>query len=122
MYLNFLLIFFDNFVLWQGLVGAIFEGVGVSMGSLIAGNLFAAVSGGGTFLIFGIFAFIVFVVHVCVQIYLQRSAVDTNGKQMGAISVAQEVNYLPAENGNIWTVNATTPKGVKAEFTDVDLS
>ncbi|XP_036326884.1 major facilitator superfamily domain-containing protein 6-like protein A isoform X2 [Rhagoletis pomonella] len=63
----------------QGLVGAVFEGVGVSMGSLIAGNLFAAVSGSGTFLIFGIFAFIVFVVHVCVQIYLQRNAVDTNG-------------------------------------------
>ncbi|XP_017482717.1 PREDICTED: major facilitator superfamily domain-containing protein 6-like protein A isoform X1 [Rhagoletis zephyria] len=106
----------------QGLVGAVFEGVGVSMGSLIAGNLFAAVSGSGTFLIFGIFAFIVFVVHVCVQIYLQRNAVDTNGKQTEVNNVAHEVNYLPAENGYIWTVNAKTPKGVNAEFTDVDLS
>ncbi|XP_067642983.1 major facilitator superfamily domain-containing protein 6 isoform X2 [Eurosta solidaginis] len=66
----------------QGLVGAIFEGVGVSMGSLISGYLFAAVSGSGTFLIFGVFAFVAFIVHVLVQLYLQRSGqydVDPNG-------------------------------------------
>uniref|UniRef100_A0A0A1XKW3 Major facilitator superfamily domain-containing protein 6 n=1 Tax=Zeugodacus cucurbitae TaxID=28588 RepID=A0A0A1XKW3_ZEUCU len=109
----------------QGLVGAIFEGVGVSMGSLIAGNLFDAVSGSGTFLIFGIFAFIAFIVHVLVQWYLQRSgqgAANANGKQTVVENVTQEVKQLPEENGKIWTVDAKHSKGVDAEFTDVDLS
>lgn len=109
----------------QGLVGAIFEGVGVSMGSLIAGNLFAAVSGSGTFLIFGIFAFIAFIVHVLVQWYLQRigqGAADANGKQTVVDNVTQDVIHFPEENGKIWTVSATNPKGVDAEFTDVDLN
>uniref|UniRef100_A0A1I8PHP6 Major facilitator superfamily associated domain-containing protein n=1 Tax=Stomoxys calcitrans TaxID=35570 RepID=A0A1I8PHP6_STOCA len=56
----------------QGLVGAIFEGIGVSVGSLIAGYLFDAIGGGHTFEIFGVAAFVAFIVHVCVQMYLQR--------------------------------------------------
>ncbi|XP_034480769.1 major facilitator superfamily domain-containing protein 6 isoform X2 [Drosophila innubila] len=63
----------------QSLVGAIFEGVGVSMGSQIAGQLFAAVSARTTFEIFGIGAFIIFIIHVCVQMYLQRNVPDENG-------------------------------------------
>ncbi|KAL7734867.1 hypothetical protein ACLKA6_011145 [Drosophila palustris] len=63
----------------QSLVGAIFEGVGVSMGSQIAGQLFEAVSARTTFEIFGIGAFIIFIIHVCVQMYLQRNVPDENG-------------------------------------------
>ncbi|XP_023160958.2 major facilitator superfamily domain-containing protein 6 isoform X2 [Drosophila hydei] len=63
----------------QSLVGAIFEGIGVSMGSQIGGQLFDAVGARITFEIFGIGAFIMFVVHVCVQIYLQRNGPTENG-------------------------------------------
>ncbi|EDV91077.1 major facilitator superfamily domain-containing protein 6-A [Drosophila grimshawi] len=60
-------------------MGAIFEGVGVSLGSQIGGQLFVAVSARTTFEIFGIGAFIAFIVHVCVQIYLQRNDPPENG-------------------------------------------
>ncbi|XP_017840545.2 major facilitator superfamily domain-containing protein 6-A isoform X2 [Drosophila busckii] len=63
----------------QSLVGAIFEGVGVSMGSQIGGQLFEAVSGRTTFEIFGIAAFIVFIIHVCLQMYLNRNGPAENG-------------------------------------------
>ncbi|XP_012155601.1 major facilitator superfamily domain-containing protein 6-like protein A isoform X2 [Ceratitis capitata] len=111
----------------QGLVGAIFEGVGVSMGSLIAGYLFAAISGSGTFLLFGIFAFIVFIVHVLVQWYLQRTGQGddaVNGKQKEVETITNDIKCLPEENGKIWSVSETNGgKGVvDNEFTDVDLS
>jgi len=51
----------------QGMVGAIFEGVGVSIGSLIGGLLFGAVGGSTTFLIYGVCAFGVFMLHVFIQ-------------------------------------------------------
>ncbi|XP_053672708.1 major facilitator superfamily domain-containing protein 6 [Anopheles nili] len=51
----------------QGLVGAVFEGVGVSLGSLLAGNLFNRIGGSSTFRAFGIAALVLFVVHVVVQ-------------------------------------------------------
>ncbi|XP_065076312.1 major facilitator superfamily domain-containing protein 6 [Ochlerotatus camptorhynchus] len=51
----------------QGLVGAVFEGVGVSLGSLLAGNLFFKVGGSKTFRWFGVGALILFVVHVFIQ-------------------------------------------------------
>ncbi|XP_030372524.1 major facilitator superfamily domain-containing protein 6 isoform X2 [Scaptodrosophila lebanonensis] len=63
----------------QSLVGAIFEGVGVSMGSLIAGLLFEAFSARVTFEIFGVAAFIAFIVHVLVQMCLQRNGTAENG-------------------------------------------
>ncbi|XP_032592051.1 major facilitator superfamily domain-containing protein 6 isoform X2 [Drosophila grimshawi] len=63
----------------QSLVGAIFEGVGVSMGSQIGGQLFVAVSARTTFEIFGIGAFIAFIIHVCLQMYLQRNGPPENG-------------------------------------------
>ncbi|XP_055382593.1 major facilitator superfamily domain-containing protein 6 isoform X2 [Condylostylus longicornis] len=54
----------------QGMVGAIFEGVGVSIGSFIGGLLFNAVGGSITFLIYGVCAFIVFLMHVGVQYFI----------------------------------------------------
>uniref|UniRef100_A0A182N1Q3 Major facilitator superfamily associated domain-containing protein n=1 Tax=Anopheles dirus TaxID=7168 RepID=A0A182N1Q3_9DIPT len=51
----------------QGLVGAVFEGVGVSLGSLLAGNLFHRIGGSSTFRAFGIAALVLFVLHVVVQ-------------------------------------------------------
>ncbi|XP_059612922.1 major facilitator superfamily domain-containing protein 6 isoform X2 [Phlebotomus argentipes] len=51
----------------QGLVGAVFEGVGVSMGSLIAGILFAKIGGSLTFRYFGLGALLLLVLHVIVR-------------------------------------------------------
>ncbi|XP_055690284.1 major facilitator superfamily domain-containing protein 6 isoform X2 [Lutzomyia longipalpis] len=51
----------------QGLVGAVFEGVGVSMGSLIAGISFDKIGGSLTFRWFGLGALVLLVVHVVVR-------------------------------------------------------
>ncbi|OWR42756.1 hypothetical protein KGM_206793 [Danaus plexippus plexippus] len=55
----------------QGLVGAVFEGVGVSLGSFIGGRLYEIHGGWNTFQWFGIFAFIACAIHATVQ-YLMR--------------------------------------------------
>ncbi|XP_055536478.1 major facilitator superfamily domain-containing protein 6 isoform X2 [Wyeomyia smithii] len=56
----------------QGLVGAVFEGVGVSLGSLLAGNLFEKIGGSRTFRLFGATALVLFVVHVVIQFTMDR--------------------------------------------------
>ncbi|XP_049545375.1 major facilitator superfamily domain-containing protein 6 isoform X1 [Anopheles darlingi] len=56
----------------QGLVGAVFEGVGVSLGSLLAGHLFEHIGGSATFRSFGWAALALFVVHVVVQALTDR--------------------------------------------------
>ncbi|EAA09500.5 AGAP005188-PA [Anopheles gambiae str. PEST] len=63
----------------QGLVGAVFEGVGVSLGSLLAGNLFHRIGGSATFRAFGTAALILFVLHVVVQKLTDRFS--SQGKQ-----------------------------------------
>ncbi|XP_063221253.1 major facilitator superfamily domain-containing protein 6-A [Bacillus rossius redtenbacheri] len=55
----------------QGLVGAIFEGVGVSVGSLLGGVLFKY-GGAFAFRVYGIGALILFVIHVVVQHFIPR--------------------------------------------------
>lgn len=64
----------------QGLVGAVFEGVGVSMGSFIGGSLYDSYGGPLTFRIFGIAALIACLVHVAVQWLLHRSSKDKMGQ------------------------------------------
>lgn len=49
------------------MAGAVFEGVGVSAGTTIAGYLFDSIGGSSTFEIFGIGAFIAFIIHVTAQ-------------------------------------------------------
>ncbi|XP_055536477.1 major facilitator superfamily domain-containing protein 6 isoform X1 [Wyeomyia smithii] len=65
----------------QGLVGAVFEGVGVSLGSLLAGNLFEKIGGSRTFRLFGATALVLFVVHVVIQFTMDRFG--RRGKQGG---------------------------------------
>ncbi|KAG4070995.1 hypothetical protein HA402_001432 [Bradysia odoriphaga] len=60
----------------QGLVGAIFEGVGVSTGSFIGGIMFERVGGSSTFRIYGIAVLIFCVVHIGLQKLLQRSRLN----------------------------------------------
>lgn len=62
----------------QGLVGAVFEGVGVSLGSLLAGNMFFRIGGSATFRWFGLGALMLFVAHVVVQFLMDKlSSRDT---------------------------------------------
>ncbi|KAF6201647.1 hypothetical protein GE061_004040, partial [Apolygus lucorum] len=56
----------------QGLVGAVFEGVGVSLGSFIGGFMFDSFEGSFTFRVFGIAALVASVVHAIVQYFLSR--------------------------------------------------
>lgn len=59
-------------IFFQGLVGAIFEGVGVSTGSLIGGYLMAAYGGSLTFRYFS-FAFVIFLcIHASIQALLNK--------------------------------------------------
>lgn len=57
----------------QGLVGALFEGVGVSVGSLVGGILMSKYGGSTTFLVFGVGSLLMFLLHVMAQIFLSRS-------------------------------------------------
>ncbi|RZC34450.1 major facilitator superfamily domain-containing protein 6, partial [Asbolus verrucosus] len=57
----------------QGLVGAVFEGVGVSLGSFVGGLLYDEYGGPWTFRLFGIGALIVCLLHAGVQYLFRRS-------------------------------------------------
>lgn len=65
----------------QGLVGAVFEGVGVSAGSFIGGWLMNNYGGSITFRIFGISAILLAFVHYAVQWILSKR-VDEIGKKL----------------------------------------
>lgn len=56
----------------QGLVGAIFEGIGVSTGSFICGYLMDELGGSITFRIFGVTAICLSIVHFFVQRFLDN--------------------------------------------------
>uniref|UniRef100_A0A224XLK4 Putative transporter n=1 Tax=Panstrongylus lignarius TaxID=156445 RepID=A0A224XLK4_9HEMI len=62
----------------QGLVGAVFEGIGVSLGSFIGGLLIHHYSGSKTFLVFGIGALICALVHFIVQYFCSRRVTVLN--------------------------------------------
>ncbi|XP_018325099.1 major facilitator superfamily domain-containing protein 6-A-like [Agrilus planipennis] len=56
----------------QGIAGAVFEGVGVSLGSLMGGYLIEIYGGSMTFRILSIAAFVFSVLHALVQFILQK--------------------------------------------------
>ncbi|XP_058461144.1 major facilitator superfamily domain-containing protein 6-A [Malaya genurostris] len=76
----------------QGLVGAIFEGVGVSLGSLLAGNLFQKVGGSQTFRLFGIAALVLCVLHVAIQLLVDR--IESRGSSRGYRSPVDALNHM----------------------------
>lgn len=70
------------------------------MGSLIAGYLFDSIGGGHTFEIFGVAAFVAFIIHVCLQMYLQRhhsSSDNENGKPITGIETGENVTLKTEE-------------------------
>lgn len=56
----------------QGTVGAVFEGVGVSLGSLLGGVLYDKLLGATTFRIYGIFSLVLFLTHFLVQLVMGK--------------------------------------------------
>ncbi|XP_059062995.1 major facilitator superfamily domain-containing protein 6 [Achroia grisella] len=70
----------------QGLVGAVFEGVGTSMGSLIGGQLYKHYGGAATFRWFGVGSLIFCVLHLIAQ-YALRNRVQQNFLTPGYSSV-----------------------------------
>lgn len=74
-------------------MGAVFEGVGVSLGSLIAGLLFNNIGGSATFRLFGMGAMICLVVHVIVQKVYARFA-GSFGKAGSGTDAQQRPNKV----------------------------
>lgn len=60
----------------QGIVGGIFEGVGVSLGSLIGGILMNSIGGSLTYRYFSIAAFCLAALHFAIQLLLARKDGD----------------------------------------------
>lgn len=57
----------------QGLVGAVFEGIGASIGSFVGGYMFEEYSGKITYRIFGIVSLVLCLVHFGVQLLIKRA-------------------------------------------------
>lgn len=88
------------FNIFKGLVGAIFEGIGVSAGSFIAGNLFASVGGSLTFRYYGIMSLVFFVIHVVVQKLMAKYS-RGSGKDIEVTSnKSEELNMNSGKNTN----------------------
>lgn len=95
---------------------------------------------GHTFEIFGVAAFVAFIVHVCLQMYLQRhhSALDSdnNGKQQQQIPINLSASSASSSNdttpttrhlatGNVTagdSTKLTSNFDDKSNFTNVDLN
>lgn len=67
---------------FQGLVGAIFEGVGTSLGSFIGGRLYETYGGRNTFQWFGIASLVFCGIHIVVQ-YVFRNRAGHVGFRQG---------------------------------------
>ncbi|KAJ4443502.1 hypothetical protein ANN_05174, partial [Periplaneta americana] len=63
----------------QGVVGAMFEGVGLSLGGLLGGVLYDRYGGALTFQMFGVTSFIIFILHVFVQHLMTTSSRYSTG-------------------------------------------
>ncbi|KAJ2954534.1 hypothetical protein O0L34_g2818 [Tuta absoluta] len=61
----------------QGVVGAIFEGVGTSLGSLIGGLLYGRLGGAETFRWFGTGALVFCILHIFIQYLMKYKGSDT---------------------------------------------
>lgn len=85
---------------FKGLVGAVFEGVGVAAGSLIGGILMDRYGGTKTFRWFSIGAFICFLIHVGIQKLISQ---NIRGKMM--LTNGNELNKCTYDN-NIRDINA----------------
>ena len=112
----------DCVIYWyvlQGLVGAVFEGIGVSMGSLIGGILMQNIGGSGTFRLFSVAAFFCFISHVFIQWLLTRISGPYGKKSSVHISQADSKSIETLE---INAIENNQDKMDELGFKDIDLS
>lgn len=95
------------------MVGAIFEGIGVSSGSFLCGYLMGEVGGSITFRIFGISAICLSFVHYFVQRFLD-SCTTRHGK---TITIAQDKSHAYTLDDNVSQMNGTNETFKQVEFT-----
>jgi hypothetical protein len=69
--------------IFQGLVGAVFEGIGVSIGSYLGGQSMQNFGSSKTFEYFAYGAFAAFIIHVILQ-YLMNKCLGPFGKKSSA--------------------------------------
>lgn len=116
-------IFYLNF---KGLVGAIFEGIGVSSGSFIGGYLMNTFGGRITFRVFGLTALTASLLHCCAQILLKRYA-EARGKELD-ITHERNMDKINFNNGDgVGNFSITYENGINnrgnllSEFSDISL-
>ncbi|KAJ6640519.1 Major facilitator superfamily domain-containing protein 6, partial [Pseudolycoriella hygida] len=93
----------------QGLVGAIFEGVGVSAGSFVGGIMFERAGGSQTFQIYGIAVLVFCVIHIGLQKLLQRYSNLHDSRSGGAyyktpsdaLNMLRDEDHMPAQHHHI---------------------
>ena len=94
-----------------------FEGIGVSMGSLIGGLLMKSIGGSATFKLFSIAAFICFIGHVLIQWLLTRIS--------GPYGKKSSVHNGISKSNETLEINAIENNQDKVDehgFKDIDLS
>lgn len=102
---------------FQGLVGAVFEGVGVSLGSFVAGMLFNNIGGSATFRLFATGALVFLVVHVIIQKVYARFAgsIGKAGEDvMSRNDLAKQVVYIAGGTDIIHMSTETGPHDDKS--------
>lgn len=105
---------------FQGLVGAVFEGIGVSTGSYIGGILISRFNGSTAFRLFSFGAFFFFGLHVAIQ-WLIRKCSGPYGKKS---TVHGDDESNDRKSNDALEINQNMGRQVKVDdgFKDIDLT
>lgn len=106
--------------LLQGLVGAIFEGVGVSTGSFIGGYLMKTQGGSETFRLFGLMAIGCAILHGTIQKLLDRFVTE-RGKEL-VFAKQDRVNDSDGQNSVTDKNRCTNAAKIEQHKMDILLS
>lgn len=93
---------------FQGLVGAVFEGVGVSVGSFVGGVLFNKIGGSATFRYFGIGALVFLVVHILIQKLYARFNGSIGKAEFDGLGEQNSTNHTWSSKQVVFVANAPT--------------
>lgn len=104
----------------QGLVGAVFEGIGVSTGSYIGGLMMERFQGSTTFRIFSFGAFAFFGIHVMVQ-WLLTKFTGPYGKKSTMNGTDENSDKMSNETLEV-NKNEGRKEALDDGFKDIDLT
>lgn len=77
----------------QGIFGAVFEGIGTSIGSLLGGYIFQNYSGAAMFRFFGIFSLLVGIIYSSIHIFMDRRSSSRKDSVAGIEEFSSEESY-----------------------------